>query len=273
MMFDPLAFLDERWLWLGGSLLLGILWSNLRWLFQAVTDLQAEHHTSSVDRFVVRLASWRFSPAIFQVVRLLYYIAIPFVALLWGHDAVVGRLMGLQPLLLPTSEMAADVVAANWQDWAYDFGWAAVLGLVAWGLFALGGWTYWRALKRAGVEDVFLEADLPPWAALWKAVYHEVHWAFYRNAPAVALGPYWGTWVGLALVALEASLNPTWRDGIKHSRRGPALLIQAGLAVVSSVLFLRTQNIWMALMLHWGVLWGALALWRKEPSGAKVWAR
>ncbi len=268
-MSDPLALLDERWLWLGGSLLLGILWSNLSWLFHSVTDLRPERHASSVDRFVVRLVSWRFSAVIFRLLRLLYYVGIPFVALLWGHDALVSRLMGLQRFLVPGSE-ATEVVAANWQDWAYDLGWAAALGFATWLLFLLGAWTYRKALARAGVEGPLLQVDTSAWVALREAAYHEVHLAFYRNAPAVALGPYWGTWIGLALVALEAVLNPTWRDGIDHPRQAPALLMQGGLAVISSVLFLRTQNIWVTLLSHWFVAWGAITLWRKRSQSAGV---
>jgi hypothetical protein len=96
---------------------------------------------------------------------------------------------------------------------------------------------------------------------LREAAYHEAHWAFYRNAPILAAGTYWGVWIGLALAALEAALNPAWRRGLADPQRAPAQLMRAALAVVSSVLFLLTENLWLALILDWGVSrgWGTLA--------------
>jgi membrane protease YdiL (CAAX protease family) len=91
------------------------------------------------------------------------------------------------------------------------------------------------------------------WETLREALYHEVHWAFYRNAPIVALGLYWGTWAGLMLAAFEALANPAWRKGLGAPERAAALLLRAALAVISSLLFLRTQNLWLAILLHWGV--------------------
>ncbi len=262
-MAEQIAAWGEVWLWVGGSLLLAVLWANLAWFF-------CQPRPGAIGEFVARLAAWRFSPSLFQFLRLLYYVGVPFAALVWGHDVVIGRWLGLQRFNLPTAN--GDVsVAANWLDWAYDVGWMVGLGVGAWTLLALGWWSYRRAVVSVGEGEVVAGADRSAWVFLREAAYHEVHWAFYRNGAIVALqqhgeGKYWGTWIGLALVAVEAMLNPAWRNGLTDPRQGPAQLMRAALAVVSSVLFLHTENLWLALLLHWGVSACLSALVRALPS-------
>jgi len=248
------------WLWLGGSLLLAALWANLSWFFR-------QPRSGAAGEFVARLNAWRFSPWLLQFLRLSYYIGVPFAALLWGHDAVVGRLLGLQPLNLSIADgkEATASVAANWLDWAHDVGWAAILGIAAWGVLALGWWAYRRAMVAAGEEDGATGANGSGWVLLREAAYHEAHWAFYRNAPILAVGTYWGVWTGLALVALEAALNPGWRKDLSDPQQALSQLMRGALAIVSSVLFLLTENLWLALALHWGVSGGLAMLARALP--------
>jgi len=254
---------NESWLWLSGSLLLAAIWTNLAWLFR-------QPRPGVLGECVTRLVTWHFSPWLLELLRLLYYIGVPFAALLWGHDAVVGRLLGLQQFDLPISggqEIGADV-AANWLDWAHDVGWAAALGSGAWGLLALGQWAYRRALTTAGEGDVVARASGSGWVLLREAAYYEVHWAFYRNAPILTVGVYWGIWIGLALVALEATLNPAWRKGLANPQQAPAQLLDGALAIVSGVLFLLTQNLWLTLALHWGVSWGLY--WQQKTPARRL---
>jgi len=246
---------SEGWLWLSGSLLLAVLCTNLAWFFR-------QPRPGAIGEFVTHLVAWRFSPWLLQLLRLLYYIGVPFAALLWGHDAVVGQLLGLQQFDLPISggkEVGADI-AANWLDWAHDVGWAVALGVGAWGLLALGWWAYRRALVTAGMTsgkgDMVTGANSSGWVLLREAAYYEAHWVFYRNAPTLAAGTYWGVWIGLALVALETMLNPTWHRDLVDPQRAPARLLGGALAIISGVLFLLTQNLWLAVALHWGVSWG-----------------
>ena len=251
---------SEGWLWLGGSLLTAILWTNLAWFFR-------KPRSSILGEFVVQLLSWPLSPWLFQLLRMLYYLGLPFAALLWGHDAVVERVLGLKQFALPVSD--GDPVnpdlATNWLNWAQDVGWAAVLGIGIWILLALGWWAYRRALTSVGEESAVVGVNSSSWVLLREAAYHETHWAFYRTAPILAMSTYWGTWIGLALVAVEATLNPAWRKGLTDPQRAPAQLMRGALAVVSSVLFLQTKNLWLALALHWGVSWGLTVLVRAFP--------
>ncbi len=251
---------NEGWLWLSSSLLLAALWANLAWFF-------CQTSSGAVGDFIARLTAWRFSPRLLQLLRLLYYIGVPFAALLWGHDAVIGRLLGLQQLDLPIpggKEASADITA-NWLDWAHDVEWAVALGLGAWALLALSWWAYRRAIVTTGAGDVVTRANSSGWVLLREAAYHEIHWAFYRNMPVLAVGTYWGVWIGLALAALEATLNPAWHKGMTDPQWAPGQLMRGALAVVSGVLFLLTQNLWLALALHWGVSWGLATLAQALP--------
>jgi len=252
---EPTVPWGESWIWLGGSLLLIVLSANAAWLLR-------QARSGPTGGFIARLTAWRFSPWLLQALRLLVYIGVPFAALLWGHDAVFRRLLGLQPLRLPTSKGVVDdvILANNWPDWARDAGWAAALGLGVWGLLALGWWAYRRALAPVGESGTGTRKKVSGWVLLREAAYHEAHWAFYRNAPILTLGAYWGTWLGLILVGIEAMLNPAWRRGLADAERAPAQLMRMALAVISSILFLQARNLWLAFLLHFGVSAGLTAL-------------
>ncbi len=236
----------ERWIWLGSSLLLTVLitqgsWWLWRW----------EKSRARLERFVQHPA---FSPLL-QLLRLFYAIGVPFAALLWGHDALIGLLLGLQPFSGPEP-------AAVWKAWAMDIGWAVALGLAAWGLLALG----WRTVRRVDRGAISRCLTGPAWMLPFQAIGYEAHWSFYRNAFVVTLGAYWGSWAGLGLLALETLLNPWWRRGLREGEQLPALLVRAGLAVLSVVLYLQTTNLWLAIAVHWGVTAGLAAQDRPQNS-------
>jgi len=239
-----LAELD-RWMWLGGSLLLALVTTNASW--------QAWRRRGGRARFGSFVRSGLFPP-LRQLARLLYYIGLPFCALTLGH-AAVGRSLGLQSL--PSSPD----LAAAWADWARDLSWAVGLGLAAWSVLAVG----WLAVRRAGGGPEPIASHASTWVLLREAAFHEVHWSFYRNAPSVVLGLYWGAWAGLGLVALEAALNPWWRGDLGEASRAPAALVRAGLAALSATLCLQTENLWLAVLVHWGVTWGLVAWTRAFP--------
>jgi hypothetical protein len=235
---------------------LALVWSQITWYFQ-------RPRPGRIGDAVTRVKKWPYHAPLFQLLRLLYYVGIPFAALVWGQDAVVSRLMGLQPLVLPGQEgLEAGATAANWQNWARDVGWAVGLGVAAWVLLSLGRWVSFRATRPHPPEE-----DRAPsgWVSLRESAYHEVHWAFYRNAPLLTLqdyawGSYWGVWAGLGIAALEALFNPAWRRDVGDPHRAFHALTPAAMAVVSSVLYLRTENLWLAIAMHGGVTWGLTLL-------------
>jgi len=257
----------DAWLWLGASILVALLWSNLSSLFAPwATEGETDTRSGSLEKTIVsKVANWRLAPLIFQVLRGLYFLALPAAALFWGRDAVVRRFLGLKPLLLPDGGDGQDVlVSANWSAWVHDLGWAATVGIGAGLLLVLAALAYRRALSGATFDRP--NQSQSPLVIARETLYHETHWAFYRNAPIVALGPYWGPWAGFALVGLEALLNPHWRKKLNDPGRAWQALSQGTLAVVSTLVFLETQNLWLALLLHWGLAWFLGAVGSSHPA-------
>ena len=102
------------------------------------------------------------------------------------------------------------------------------------------------------------------------------HWAFYR-ALAIALLPivagalpsseillplgsnwqtaplYWGSWLGLALIALEWALNPLRRAGLRRPGQRETALLRIALAIATTALFTVTPNFWLLLICHLAV--------------------
>lgn len=257
---DPLP--AHGWWWLAGSVALAVASRQLVWRLRG-----AERCPLWLDRTL----AWAGNPAVLPWVRGLYYVGIPFGALVWGRDVVIGRLLGLQPLTVLSALVGrpapAVELAANWSDWSGDVGWAVMLGGAAWVVLAVGQ----RAVRKAAGAAQVPYRSASALVLLREAVYHEVHWSFYRNAPVVALaggvgmasGLYWGTWIGLALVLGEAALDPRWRAGLLSSDLAAGVMTQGGLAVLSAVVFLQTQNLWLLVLMHWLVRWG-LAGWSRR---------
>jgi membrane protease YdiL (CAAX protease family) len=193
---------------------------------------------------------------LYQGFRSLYYLGLPAAALFWGRDAVVARFIGLQPLTVPSpaGQSSAHPVSSSWTAWSHDLGWAGLLGFASFVLLLMAALAHRKAL--ASDQNGESTETLSAGDAAREALYREAHWAFYRNAPIVALGLYWGTWAGLGLVALEAAMNPMWRRDLREPGQAWYRASRGVLAVVSALLFLRTQNLWLALVLHGVILWG-----------------
>ncbi|MCX7681491.1 MAG: hypothetical protein N2508_05960 [Anaerolineae bacterium] len=244
----------EGWLWLGGSLFGAIAWANIVWLV-------AQLYPQATGK------SPKLCSLIIQLLRLVYYVGLPFSALLWGRDTLITRLFGLQPLALPPGEgePSGPAVGLNWRDWAGDIGWAVLLAVLACGIMGVA-WLTYRRMVGAYAAWPIKGSDSSTSLLLREAIYHEVHWAFYRHMPVVALGTYWGTWGGLGLVALEALLNPAWHSDLADPLRAPERLMRASMAVVSALLFLMTENLWLGILVHWLVSRALLALVRAFPG-------
>jgi hypothetical protein len=167
----------ERWLWLGGSLLAGVLWANLAWFFGQPLSAEPKSFPTRFRAGISRLTAWRFSPWLLQILRLLYYVGLPIAALLLGHDAIVEKFLGLR--FRPGFAVeTGGATAAKWLDWARGLGWAATLGIGAWALLALGWWAYRRALAVGGASNMVASHSALGWVLLREALYHEIQWAF-----------------------------------------------------------------------------------------------
>lgn len=233
----------DRWLWLGGSVLVALLSTWTAWFLRR-------------RAWAERLKASPFFPPLLHLFRFLYSIGGPFAALLWGRDAVVERWLGLAPLtVLLGPAIPPEERLQLWMDGVRGLGWAVLLGVMAWAILAV---IWWALGRQSDGKALRLPLSIP--TALREAFFQETHWMFYRNGPSVVLGNYWGAWMGLGIVALEAVLNPWWWKALREPEKSPLTLIRASMAVLSAAFYLQAANLWLSILLHWGVT-GGLAGW------------
>ncbi len=212
------------------SIMLHLLGSNLAWQYRAVPH-------SPLARWIRQLALSTFSRAVYEVLRLLYYIAVPFGALLFGWVDI--RAMGL-----------------GYLDWADGLRWTIVLALAAWSLLMFVWVPYLRATSGVPVR---FRSETQSWARrVVEVVYMQAHWAFYRAACILILANflnddmavYWGTSAGIALVLIEAWADPRVRRQIAQVGEGELALWSAGQGIINTVGFVLTRNVWLLALLH-----------------------
>jgi len=193
-----------------------------------------------------------------QAARFLFYLGVPYLALGgWPRDSFQG--------LLSLKDMGFVGLSFDWPvtRWLEAVALGLGLGLAALILLVIA----WRYAVRGseGVPLVF--APQPWWALLVDGLYYGVHWAFYRGAIAVLRDDvYAGVFLGLALVYLEWSLSPIWRQGWRTSSRAAGQWLRAALALVAALSFLLTRNLWVCLGVHWGL---ELTFWYLGRAGTR----
>jgi len=233
--------------WLGASLLAAVVATNAAWLVFKVLGKRSGAPANPALGVLSALA-WLFVS--------LFFLLPPPAA--WRFGALSPRLMGLTGI-----------------DWVESLRAGALLMFLIIGLLLFGWLVYRRSLAgergRTRIERVGATLRAPVDAALL-----QWHWAFYR-ALAIALLPivagalahsdilhplgsqlmeaplYWGSWLGLALIALEWALNPFGRAGLRRPGQRETALLRVVLAIATTALFTVTPNFWLLLIAHLAV--------------------
>jgi hypothetical protein len=145
--------------------------------------------------------------------------------------------------------------------WLEAAGTALGLGLAALLILALA----WANANRGAGHQLHFPPR-PLWVTLVHGLYLQIHWAFYRAALAGLLDDFYaGIFWGLALVYLEWSLDPFWRQGWQKKQQAPEQWLRAALALVIALVYSLTRNLWVCLGIHWLV---ELALRQVGRAGA-----
>ena len=233
--------------WLLASLAIAIVATNLTWLALRLIGKRSGKQAGPPGSIWAALA-WLLSS--------LFFLLPPPAA--WRFGGLSPRLMGLTGI-----------------DWVASLRAGAPLAGLIVGLLIFGWLVYRHTLSgdrgRTRAERVGATLRAPMDAALL-----QWHWAFYR-ALAIALLPivasaltnraillplgrqlaeasvYWGSWLGLALVALEWLLNPFARAGLQRPGQREIALLRVVLAVATTALFTLTPNFWLLLICHLAV--------------------
>jgi hypothetical protein len=240
-------------IWVLSSILAYAFASNL-WYYRRLSP------DSRLGRLLVAGERWPHSRWATEVVRFLYYLCIPYLALARGVDS--PSLMGLwsQGWFQPQwfGQIALGMTLAG-----------AALILLVWG---------WRQALSASSQvddgesptEYLLQRRLlvVPWGwglIVLEVLYLEMHWAFYRSATIRLLDPYYGVFAGLLLVVGELWLNPAVRDDLSVSRRGGQAMTTIAIALVISVIYYFTTNLWLCLAAHLLVQFGLLSFLEVYP--------
>jgi hypothetical protein len=230
---------QERLVWLAGSVLLYVLGTNAAWAFR---------------RVVTRWPAARLILA--GLVRFVFFVGVPYTALLGG--VITLKSLGL---------------AQAPQRESLNQGVPLALGAVF--LMGLIGWYYRREVTSLGEETApSLQATRQmlgrPWGwvlLLIGVAYQQIHWAFYRALPFLILDDlYAGAFLGLALVLLEAYADPRVRHDLADPAGAEWLVLSAGFAVVTTVLFVLTGTSWLGAGIHFTTAIGWVLLIRARQS-------
>jgi hypothetical protein len=244
------AILDYRLelvLWVLASILVYGITVNLRYRLRQAPS-------SRLGRRLAALENSPHSLWLFQALRFLYYLCIPYLAVTRG--VTNPTLMGMW--------------AADWfrEGWLGEVTLGLVLGLGAL-ILLLWGWRHYL-LAVQGIEPQW--ADQPylverkvlaaPWGwglILLEVLYLEMHWAFYRSATIRFAGEYYGVFLGFLLVLAEWYLNPAIRHDLGIARRAGEILTTIAIAFSISVVFYFTANLWLCIVVHLALQFGLLS--------------
>ncbi len=224
----------ESTLWVVFSIGLYALGVDIAWHYR-------RPRSGRLGRWAEAIKGWPYRYWLLEAIRFLYYIGIPYAALLRG--VALPRLMGLTHL-----------------DWVKGIGLGAALGGGAFLLLALIWWWYARAVaalplsarQRPGAS--LGDDSTNGWILLREAIYLETHWAFYRSAAILLLDDYYaGIFLGFLLVTLEWSINPAWRTDLSVPWRSADVLMRWSMAFATGIIFLFIRNLWLLVPIHWGV--------------------
>ncbi|MCK4831175.1 MAG: hypothetical protein KAS81_00340 [Anaerolineales bacterium] len=237
---DQLGPGRELALWVALSIGLYLLFAQLAWRLR-------KWETGFLAENIRWLDGWRFRRLAWQLLRLLFYVVIPY-GLLVERRLLTGRSMGL------VGPEPAGVLGWSEAGWLGGLGWVLLCGAAGVALL-VGSW--WELARRLEGEAIFyLHHRLPAWEILWDAVFLQLHWGFYRAAAVAWLGEtelIWGVFLGLGLAGLEAAGDP----GLYFDSHWPSLangwVRLAAVAWFTAIGFLLTRNLWLCVLCHWGM--------------------
>jgi hypothetical protein len=229
----------ELGLWVTCSIGLYVVGAWLDWLLRHAPSRSAQWLRR-------RMAEGIYGRGLIQLMRLMYYVGLPYVA-------VMRRVVSLVVIGVRGPE-SSDAVwwMLGWRmaDWATALGWAGSLGIAV----TVGLGLAWLNAAHAQDYKPMARGVYPPppwWVTLRETLYCQIHWAFYRAGPLLVFeDAYWGVLVSATLPMLEWALTPDWWEQINAGPRREQVLLQCVWLALGTVYFILARNVWLAFALH-----------------------
>ena len=194
------------------------------------------------DRDPTKLKWWDFMRKrwVIDTLRLLYAIIIPAIALLL-QGTLSYRGLGLKPFPWAPSVTDRQAFITAWQK---DVEFTLMVLAVCWIILTLGlrSVAGFRNYAKPGIPAAAL-------SSIYESIINQVHWAFYRALSIAIWGIASGSWVVVIPIVLELFLNPATWTRLKDQRGINVLIVNSGIFLCSTILFLQTQNLWVMLCL------------------------
>jgi len=188
---------------------------------------------------------------------------------------VLWTAIALVVLLLPFAAWRAGAISPYYLglselNWLLTLGRGSLIAALVAGTVMAGWLLYRREMQPLPT------APSVAWLPLLQSALLQWHLAFYRAA-AIELLPtgsasesfYWGSWLGLLLVAGEVAAFPEFARALRIQGKLESALRQIVLAVATTGLFVITRNFWACLTCHLAVE-GAILLWFPAPVASAV---
>ena len=171
-----------------------------------------------------------------QFLRLIYFLGLPYAALLTGSIASID--MGL-------TGAGGSILGWSPAEWLHGLSTTLTLSVIVFLPIGLASRQIARAGQPLGVDD------RSAGGVIVESIYAEIHWAFYRAAPLILLTDvYVAVLFGIFLVGVEwivvlirNGLSPSPEERQRWLRRGALLAL-------SAALFALTRNVWLAMAAH-----------------------
>jgi hypothetical protein len=173
-----------------------------------------------------------------QLLRLAYFIGLPYAALLTGS---------LAPIDLGLTGTGGTLLGWDVAVWLRSLSVTLTVGLLVLLPNGLASWQLARSASGGALDA----DDRSAGGLVVEAIYAEIHWAFYRTAPLILLeNVYVAALIGLGLIGLEWSVELI-RNGLGRApEERQRWLRRVVLLAVSATLFVLTQNLWLLIALH-----------------------
>lgn len=209
-----------------GHLVLYVVGTNITWLLRTPRP-------GRLGQMVDVARQWNSKLSLGEVLRLAYYLLVPYLILYWGWAS---------PLDLGLADL----------DWIGGIGVAVAFGA---GCLLLLAWLWWRRAKLAVDSPALQQAQWldQPWGwvfVLRESVFLEVWWAFCRSPMLVLTGSYWGVYWGLLVVFIATLLNPRIRHQLRTSGDREGVILTGSLAIATATLYVLIHNLWLCMALH-----------------------